>query len=78
MVAEAIAEYRSKIERGQAVADIQAFQERLRDGRMEGGDSVDLLHRLREARGGLGVGHDEKTAEARHRLRTGRDEGKER
>lgn len=51
LVSEALAEYRARIERDQAVAEIQAFQESLRDGgRTAGGDSVELLHRLRESR----------------------------
>ena len=75
LAAEAIAEYRSKIERGQAIADIQAFQERLKDGRREGGDSVDLLHQLRETHGRLENEHIEQAGEAAHRLRPGRNEG---
>ena len=69
LVAEAIAEYRSKIERGQVLTEIQAFQERLRDDRIEGGDSVGLLHQLREARGGLGDGDGENAGETEHPLR---------
>jgi len=74
LVAEAIAEYRSKIERGQAIKEIQAFQERLRDGREEGCDSVDLLHRLREARSDLGDGSGEDSAETGSRLRPGQED----
>ena len=69
-----IAEYRSKLERGQAVKEIQAFQERLRDGRTEGSDSVGLLHQLREDRGGIGDVHGENAEETKSRLRPGQDE----
>lgn len=74
LVAEAIAEYRSKIERGQAVKEIQAFQAKLRDGRKEGCDSVDLLHRLREARSDLGDGSGEDSAATESSLGPGQED----
>ncbi|MCL6613124.1 MAG: type II toxin-antitoxin system HicB family antitoxin [Firmicutes bacterium] len=71
LAAEAIAEYRSRVERTQAIEEIQAFQERLRELRKEGVDSVDLLHRLREARGGFGDGACGDPGETAGRLQTG-------
>lgn len=76
LAAEAIAEYRAKIERGQAVADIRAFQEKLRDGRREGGDSLELLRDLRAARGNPGNSPDEKAEKPGRPRRPGRIAGK--
>lgn len=50
MVAEAIAQYQTKLERQHAIGEIKAFQARLRNGRKEGADSVDLLRHIRETR----------------------------
>ncbi|NPV52657.1 MAG: hypothetical protein HPY71_03940 [Firmicutes bacterium] len=50
VVAEAIAQYGTKLERHQAISRIQTFQMQLRDGRKEGSDSVDSLRRIRETR----------------------------
>lgn len=75
LVTEAIAEYRSKIERGQVLTEIQALQERLRDGRAEGCDSIDLLHQLREARSGLEDGSGDNSGEPEHPPRPGGDGG---
>lgn len=70
LVAEAIADYRAKIERSQAIMEIQAFQEELRDGRNKGSDSVDLLCNLRETRVGPAA-----CSETERRLGPGQDEG---
>ena len=50
MVAEAIAQYQTKLERQYVIGEIKAFQARLRNGRKEGADSVDLLRHIRETR----------------------------
>lgn len=50
MVAEAIAQYQTKIERQHAISQIEAFQAQLRDGRREGSDSVEILRDVRQTR----------------------------
>lgn len=62
LAAEAISEYRAKIERDRTVAAIQAHQEELRE-HGEGIDSVNVLREMREARASSNSGS------------TGKDEG---
>lgn len=51
VVAEAVAQYGARLKREQAIARIQAFQDRLRSRGPIGTDSVDLLREMRESRG---------------------------
>ncbi|MDP2871227.1 MAG: hypothetical protein Q8P31_01595 [Bacillota bacterium] len=50
IVSEAVAQYGARIKRDQAIAQIQAFQQRLHSRREMGTDSVGLLREVREGR----------------------------